>query len=217
MDILAYFKEVLSEEEYANLITTKVIKKGAYIYIPPNKPLEMFQVKAGAVKIGTYLEDGTEVSYDILYRNEVFGNLRYLNGQFFEFAKALTDCRIVTIELGFYKKMIVHDPIISDWFNRSTIMRWCRMETRLFKICTMSPISRLQALFQEFSESVVDAKGATVSVNSLLTIVDVSQMSGLSRQTTSKLLKKLEKLKIENSSNSQYQFINKINSSKKCI
>lgn len=192
MDVLAYFKEVLSSDEYQQLIRSVQVKKGSYVYIPPHKPGEMFLLDKGVVKIGTYTEDGTEVCYDILYRNEVFGNLRYLNGQFFEYAKALTDCSLFCIDLNFYKRMIVHDPTISDWFNRSTIQRWCRMETRLFKICTLSPIGRLRALLGEFEGEVSDAKGTMLPIQSLLTSVDISQMSGLSRQTVSKLLKSIE-------------------------
>jgi CRP/FNR family transcriptional regulator, cyclic AMP receptor protein len=189
MDVLAYFKEILSVEEYHQLVRIVQVKKGNYLYMPPQKPGEMFLIQQGLVKIGTYTEEGAEVCYDLLYRQEVFGNLRYLNGQFFEFAKALTDCTVACIELGFYKKMIVHDPLVSDWFNRSTIQRWCRMETRLFKICTLSPPKRLEALFREFDGEVEDAKGKKISIPTLLTSVDISQMTGLSRQTVAKLLK----------------------------
>lgn len=201
MDILTYFQQKLDKQELDKLIREQYVRKGEYIYVPPNKPSEMYQIISGVVKIGTYTENGEEVCYDILYNKEVFGNLRYLNGQFFEFAKALTDCRVICYELSFYKKMIVHDPEISDWFNQTIIKRWCKMETRLFKICTLSPLNRIKALFKEFEGSITDPKSRNIRILDLLHIVDISQMTGVSRQTVSKLLKSLEK-------NSNYKKLN---------
>ncbi|MCH7398025.1 Crp/Fnr family transcriptional regulator [Belliella sp. DSM 107340] len=192
MDVLSYFQSQLSKEEARQLIKEQYYKKGEYLYNPPHKPNEMFQIFEGAIKIGTYSEDGEEVCYDILYKNEVFGNLRYLNGQFFEFAKALTDCRVVSYELSFYKKMIVFDPKVSDWFNKSVIQRWCRMETRLFKICTLSPSERIKAIFKEFDDTIIDARSCKVFIPDLLHKVDISQMTGICRQTVSKLMKSME-------------------------
>lgn len=192
MDILAYFQQTLSPADYDRLIKSRHYKKGTYIYVPPNKPAEMFQVRSGVIKIGSYSEDGQEVCYDLLFKQEVFGNLRYLNGQFFEFAKALTDCTVICIDLSFYKKMIVHDPVISDWFNLTTIQRWCRMETRLFKICSLSPFERIRAIYSEFEGIIKDPKGKAVFVPDLLSIVDIAQMTGISRQTVSKLIKSIE-------------------------
>jgi CRP/FNR family cyclic AMP-dependent transcriptional regulator len=189
MDLLSYFKTKLDPIAYSNLIKEIDYKKGDYIYMPPNKPSEMFQVYSGVIKIGSYTEEGHEVCYDLLFKKEVFGNLRYLNGQFFEFAKALTDCKVISYDLAFYKKMIVHDPEMSDWFNQTTIQRWCRMETRLFKICTLSPIDRIKSLYKEFDEIIEDSKKQQVHVPDLLHIVDISQMTGITRQTVSKLMK----------------------------
>lgn len=191
MELFPYLQKQLSKDQVNCLIKEKHYKKGEYIYLPPIKPNEMFQIISGVVKIGSYTDHGEEVCYDLLYNKEVFGNLRYLNGQFFEFAKALTDCQIVCYDLSFYKKMIVHDPLVSDWFNKTTIQRWCKMETRLFKICTLSPLNRIKALFDEFEGSVKDPKGKCFKILDLLHIVDISQMTGISRQTVSKLLKEL--------------------------
>ncbi|MFN3801753.1 Crp/Fnr family transcriptional regulator [Belliella pelovolcani] len=191
MELFPYLQQQLSKDQVNCLIKEKHYKKGEYIYLPPIKPNEMFQIISGVVKIGSYTDHGEEVCYDLLYNKEVFGNLRYLNGQFFEFAKALTDCQIVCYDLSFYKKMIVHDPLVSDWFNKATIQRWCKMETRLFKICTLSPLNRIKALFDEFEGSVKDPKGKCFKILDLLHIVDISQMTGISRQTVSKLLKEL--------------------------
>jgi CRP-like cAMP-binding protein len=47
----------------------------------------IYEIVSGAVKLGSYSEHGEEFVHDILHKGDFFGNLRYLNGQFFEFSK----------------------------------------------------------------------------------------------------------------------------------
>lgn len=172
-------------------------KKGEYIYMPPSKPNEIFQLLYGVIKIGSYSSLGEEVCYDFLFQQEVFGNMRYLNGHFSEFAKAATDCKMITYELQFYKWMIVHDPLVSEWFNKMAVSRWCRMETRLFKICTLTPSQRLLELFDELNKEALDGNGKGINLPSLLSDNEIGNLCGLSRQTVAKLLKSHQRVNQE--------------------
>ncbi|WP_373521131.1 Crp/Fnr family transcriptional regulator [Aquiflexum sp.] len=189
MDLRDYILNTLRPEKKHTLVTSKTYPKGSYIYMPPNKPNHMFELEKGVVKLGSYTVEGQEVCYEILFRNEVFGNLRYLNGQFFEFAKTLTACSVIEYDLTFYKYLIVNDPIVSEWFNKMVIERWCRVETRLFKICTKTPKERVNAIFQELDYEAYNLNGKKIYISSLLSIIDIAHLTGLTRQTVSKLLK----------------------------
>jgi CRP-like cAMP-binding protein len=59
------------------------MRKNTYIYKPPNERF-IYEIVSGAVKLGSYSEHGEEFVHDILHK-DFFGNLRYLNGQFFDF------------------------------------------------------------------------------------------------------------------------------------
>ena len=192
MDLETYIYQSLKPDHPESLVSKKKVAKGSYIYMPPNKPLEMYQVRQGVVQIGSYTEEGQEICYDYLFRKEFFGNLRYLNGQFYEFARAATACELLTVDLNYFKFMIVHDPKVSDWFNKTVVERWCRAESRLFKICTLNPAARLESLLKEFDYTVLDSERKPNYIPDLLSNTDIAHLTGLTRQTVSKLLKKLE-------------------------
>ncbi|ERM84526.1 hypothetical protein P872_24210 [Rhodonellum psychrophilum GCM71 = DSM 17998] len=194
MDLKKYILEEVKPQHSNAVLGVRRFQKGEYIYMPPTKPNEVFQMVSGVVKIGSYTIDGDEVCYDFLFRQEVFGNLSYLNGQFFEFAKAVTDCELTTYDLSFYKKIIVHDHLVSEWFNRMVVSRWCKVETKLFKICTLSPMDRILSLFQEMDQKIEDSNGKFIHLPSLMTDLEISQLTGLTRQTVAKLLKSYQRV-----------------------
>ncbi len=206
MDLRDYIINVINPENSDVLVTQKSYPKGAYIYMPPNKPIEMFQLEKGVVKIGSYTADGEEVCYDFLFKKEFFGNLRYLNGQFFEFAKAVTNCTLIAYDLNYYKHLIVYDPLVSEWFNKMVVERWCRVEARLFKICTLIPLERLIALHDEFDYEFY-LQGQKIYLPLLLSNTDIAHLTGLSRQTVSKLLKSYQRM--TSSDLFKYQKINR--------
>lgn len=197
MNLEKHILEEIKPKDPKAILGVKHYKKGEYIYMPPSKPNEMFQLVSGVIKIGSYSSNGEEVCYDFLFQNEVFGNMRYLNGQFSEFAKAASDCKLITYELQFYKWMIVYDPIVSEWFNKMAVSRWCRMETRLFKMCTLTPAQRLVELFNELNREALDTNGKNINLPSLLSDIEIGNLCGLSRQTVSKLLKSYQRIHLE--------------------
>ncbi|WP_164675222.1 Crp/Fnr family transcriptional regulator [Anditalea andensis] len=194
MNLRKHIQDVIRPENIDAIVSERFYKKGEYIYMPPAKPNEMFQLELGVIMIGSYSPVGEEVCYDILYQKEIFGNMRYLNGQFSEFAKAATDCKLITYELQFYKWMIVHEPIASEWFNKMAVSRWCRMENRLFKVCTLTPAQRLLELYNELKLEATDAQHKKVDLPSILSDTEIGQLCGLSRQTVSKLLKSYQRV-----------------------
>ena len=54
-------------------------KKGQYVYYPHASGYCMYEILEGAVKIGSYDDDGEEITYDVLSQGDFFGNLRYLD------------------------------------------------------------------------------------------------------------------------------------------
>lgn len=189
MDLFLYLSNGLPDLQFQDKIKKKQFLKGEYLYQPPEMPNEVFEIISGVVKIGSYTVKGEDACYDFLFNREIIGNLRYLDGQFFEFAKAATDLEVITYDLNLYKHYIVHDPVVSEWFNRTVVSRWCRMETRLFKICTLSPKERVINLFQEFDMAITCPNYKQIWIPDLLTDKDIAQLTGLTRQTVSKILR----------------------------
>jgi CRP-like cAMP-binding protein len=171
-------------------VTENFIDKNNYIYRPQNNEGFIYEIISGAVKLGSYSEQGDNFAYDILQKGDFFGNLRYLNGQFYEFSKTLIDTKIRIYEISFFKKTVIHNPYLSDWFISYLVKRWCISEKKLGNI-TGNPIEgRITFLMKLFDVPVKDANGHEYILFDLLTQKDLGDLSGVTRQTISNILKK---------------------------
>jgi CRP-like cAMP-binding protein len=184
---------------YPGSISEVIIAKNNHIYKPPNNEGFIYEIISGAVKLGSYSEQGEEYVYDVLHKGDFFGNLRYLNGQFFEFSKTLIDTKIRIYELSFFKKTITNDPQLSDWFISYLLKRWCISEKRMGNISSNKIEERITYLMELFNISVNDSKGNEFLLFELLTQKDLGDLSGATRQTISSLLKKKSVYIFENS------------------
>lgn len=185
----SYLKTNLKNERSIESIES-VIERDTYIYKPPNDEGFIYEIVSGAVKLGSYSEQGEEFVYDILHKGDFFGNLRYLNVQFFEFSKTLIDTKIRKYEISFFKKTINSDPYLSDWFISYLLKRWCISEKKMGNITGNKIKDRISFLIQFFNIEVHDARGEQFLLFKLLTQKDMGDLSGATRQTISTILKK---------------------------
>lgn len=173
-----------------NYMHEVVVDKNEYVYRPPNNNNYIYEIVEGAVKLGSYSEHGEEHVYDVLQKGDIFGNLKYLNNQFFEFSKTLIDTRLRIYELHFFKKTITGDPILADWFISYLLKRWCASEKKLGNISGNTTRERIQFLQFQFNVHLKDAKGSEHLLFDLLTQKDLGDLVGATRQTISTILKK---------------------------
>ena len=165
--------------------------KGVIVYQPGDEQSHIHVIEKGVVKIGSYSPDGERVVYDVLQPGEFFGDLQYLDNtvEFFEFAKAVTSVTVLSIALPFFKHTVVHDPVLSDWFNGSVVRRWWKAETRLLHMTRGDIEARLDNLRKEYDKTVYDSGGRPHNVFSLLSHQIIADLTGTTRQTVSKKLK----------------------------
>lgn len=190
--------ELLSQSNKYNLplvMKELTIGKGESIYTPGSSTYYMYEIASGAVKLGSYGNQQQKVTYDVLSHPDTFGNLRYLNGQFFEFADSLMPTKLRAYQLDFFKRVIVEDPVISEWFNKTTVARWCVAETRLFKVRALSRAENLRSIVEELNQTVTDAKGRIRNILNELSMQDLGDLTGMTRQTVSNLLQQINKEK----------------------
>ncbi|WP_343328872.1 Crp/Fnr family transcriptional regulator [Polaribacter staleyi] len=166
------------------------VKKNGYIYLPPNKDNYIYEVLTGAVKLGGYSENGDSYVYEILPSTEFFGNLKYLNGQFQEYAKALVDSKIRLYNLDFFKTIIVTNPIITNWFISYLVKRWCSAELKLKNIKEKQIEERITALQKQLNIEIIDTKGTPYLLFNVLSKKDMGDLIGVTRQTVASILEK---------------------------
>ncbi|QIP17480.1 Crp/Fnr family transcriptional regulator [Spirosoma aureum] len=182
---------VNSEDRWApNTVVRQKFDRAVYIYQPGDQQTCIHLIERGVVKIGSYSPDGERVAYDILQPGEFFGDLNYLDDtEFFEFAKAVTSVTVLSIDLRFFKHIIVHNPIASDWFNSNVVRRWWKAETRLLYMTRGDIDARLANLRKEYDKLVRDNEGKSHNVFNLLSLQVLADLTGTTRQTISKKLK----------------------------
>ena len=166
------------------------VSKNEFIYKPPLTENYMYELVEGVVKLGGYSETGEENTYDVIYTGDYFGNLKYLNGQFFEFSKTLIDSRIRIYDLTFFKKAIIENPVTSEWFIAYLLKRWCLAEKKLGQVNERSTLQKLEFLQGHYNISVTDIHGDEHILYDLLTQKDKGDLIGATRQTIANALKK---------------------------
>ncbi len=170
----------------------RVYNRGDYLYLPTDRIETLFVLSQGGVKVGSYSATGREVTYDLLMPGDLIGNLHCLpDNTFSEYAKALTQVRVTVYPVRTFKRKVRDDTRLADAFQQMIVRRWCRAETRLFYIASLNGTQRVARLLEQPARRISDADGATYSIRDLLTQQDIADLCGLTRQTTSRILKKL--------------------------
>jgi CRP-like cAMP-binding protein len=172
------------------LLETIHLEKGHLIYQPPQRITPIFEIVSGAVKIGSYSPEGVEVCYDILRPGDFFGNLQYFDGQFSEFSKTLTSAELRVYDADFFKQLVANQPKLAEWFFKELVIRWCRAENRLYAVRCLDPAEKVKRILPFFQEQIVDADGKTLDLRKMVTLQDMADLTGLTRQTVSKVLQK---------------------------
>ncbi|WBL43571.1 Crp/Fnr family transcriptional regulator [Algoriphagus halophytocola] len=170
-------------DQMSGMVKECVIKKNEYIYDPSSEHLYIYEILEGAIKLGSYTEDGEEFTFDVLLKGDFFGDLRYLNNQFFEFSKSLIDTKLRVYSRDFFKKMVIQSPETSEWFISYLVKRWCSAEKKLKKIHEKKALEKLTFIDSFFDLQVHDHKGKSYILLDLLTQKDLGDLIGVSRQT----------------------------------
>lgn len=164
------------------------LEKGHLIYQPPQRITPIFEIVSGAVRIGSYSPEGEEVCYDILKPGDFFGNLNCLGGQFSEFAKTLSPVKLRAYDVDFFKETIYNNPKLAAWFFKELVRRWCRAEDRLFAVRSLDATEKVKRILPYFQDQITDPDGKTNPLLKLITFQDLADLTGLTRQTVSKVM-----------------------------
>lgn len=173
-----------------SLLDTICVERGHFIYQPPQRITPIYEIVTGAVKIGAYSPKGEEVCYDILKPGDFFGNFQYLSGQFCEFSKTLTTTELRVYDLEFFKELVTNTPKLADWFFKELIVRWCRAEDRLYSTRCLNPEQKVKKILPNFFEEIKEVTGKTLQLQKIVTFQDIADLTGLTRQTVSKVMQK---------------------------
>lgn len=166
--------------------------RGEYIYLPEEHADKIFFLTEGRVKIGTYGENGKEITKAILNTGEVFGE-RSLIGEDkrrdFAYAMEPTTLCVLTVE---DMKMLMRDHSgLSLFLMKIMGSRMLEMEQRLESLVFKDSRSRVVEFLMELANKKGTRVGYEMLVRKFLTHQEIANLTATSRQTVTTVLNEL--------------------------
>jgi len=179
--------------ELANQVQhIKEVKKNDFIYLPDQSSDKVYLITDGRIKIGSYGENGKEITKAILSKGEVFGELAVVGeDKRRDFALAIVDTKLCCIEADDMKDLLKDHNKFSMFFMKIMGSRVLEMEQRLESLVFKDSRSRII----EYLISLVNKKGQRVGyewvVRNFITHQEIANLTATSRQTVTTILNEL--------------------------
>jgi CRP-like cAMP-binding protein len=168
-----------------------------YIYLPEEPASKIFLVSKGRVKIGTYGNDGKEVTKAILTPGEVFGELALISeANRRDFAYSLEETELCVLEKADLGGMLRERSDLQLFFMRLIGNRTLQLEQRLENLMFKTSRSRIVEFLHQLAETRGRAVGFEREVRNMLTHKEIADLTGTSRQTVNAVLNDLRRQNI---------------------
>lgn len=175
-----------------NSYVHKVYKKGEYIYLPDEFADRIFLVSKGRVKIGTYSENGKEITKSILNMGEVFGELALVGAaKRRDFAVAMEPTELCMMTVQEMKEMMKEHTGLGLFLMQIFGSRKLEMERRLESLVFKDSRSRIVEYLKYLGETKGKRVGYEMLVRKFLTHQEIANMTATSRQTVTTVLNEL--------------------------
>lgn len=193
----------------AENIVSKHYKKGTPISFDLNSENRIYMLKTGSVKIGQYTEDSNEILRCVLKRGNIFGEMNIINEYGDDFAIALNDCIICSMQMEDLKASMRQNQRFSTSIYQLIGKRLRRIENKLENIMFKDAKTRIFDFLEEFAQDFGQKKNDILIVNNPLTNSDIASLTFTSRQTVSSVFNDLKREGIIDYNNQQIKFLNK--------
>lgn len=169
-------------------------KRGEYIFLPEEDADKVYFISEGRVKIGSYNEEGKEITKAILGAGEVFGELSVLSKEQetrrdFAYAMEKTSTCILSMEeiSSLMREYSGFSLFMMKLMGRRILQMEKRLESLVFKDSRTRIIEFLYNLANEKGQRV----GYEVVVRKFMTHQEIANLTATSRQTVTTILNEL--------------------------
>jgi CRP-like cAMP-binding protein len=170
----------------------KNYEKGSYIYLPDEYADKIFFLTEGRVKIGTYSEQGKEVTKAILGPGEVFGELSIIgNSSRHDFAYAMEDTHVCIMTVEDINNMMREYNGLTLFLMKVMGSRMLEMEQRLQSLVFKDSRTRVIEFLYDLAEKKGQRVGYEMLVRKFLTHQEIANLTATSRQTVTTILNEL--------------------------
>lgn len=174
-------------------------KKNSFIYFEDEKSDQIYLVAEGRVKIGSYTEDGREVTKAILSAGEIFGELGLIGlEKRTDFALALDDTTICPMDIDEMKELMAHNKALNLKIYKLLGLRIKKMERKIESLVFKDSRTRIVEFLKDWANEKGRKVGFETMMKNYLTHKDIASLTGTSRQTVTTILNELKEKNIIN-------------------
>ena len=189
VNLFEHFCPVTDAEERYDKQPQRQFKKGEFIYFTDDTADKVFFINSGAVKIGTYTEDGNEVIKATLHSGELFGELAVFGeDKRSDYAQAMEDTNLCILKgtevVGLMRDVKGFQAFLNKLMGQRIVYTQKRLEAMLFKDAR----TRIAEYILEEAQKHGRIKNGRVTLKNYLTHQEIANYTGTSRQTVTTIL-----------------------------
>ena len=180
-------------EALAQMTITRTFSKDNVIILAEEEGDALFIIKKGRVKVSIVSEDGREVILSMLEGSAVFGELSLLDGKPRSAnVTATEETNLIMLRRQDFLQLVYKAPQIAIALLAELASRLRRTDRQIEGLALLDVTSRIsETLLQLASDRGVET-GTGVLIQNRPTHQELANMSGTTRETVSRVLKRLE-------------------------
>lgn len=172
----------------------QLFKKGEYVYLQNEHADKIYFLTTGKIKIGTYSEDGKEITKTILGAGEVFGELSILGeNKRRDFAIAMENTETCLVSVTEMNSLMREHSGLETFIMKIIGSRLLKMEKRLEALVFKDSRTRVIDFLKEMAIEKGRKVGFETEVRGFLTHQEIANLTATSRQTVTTILNELKK------------------------
>jgi CRP-like cAMP-binding protein len=170
-----------------------VFARGEYVFLPEENADKIYFISEGRVKIGSYSDDGKEITKAILNPGEVFGELALFGTmeKRRDFAFAMEKTVTCVLNLDEVKSLMREYNSFSLFMMKIMGQRVLKMEKRLESLVFKDSRTRIIEFLYQLASEKGQRVGYETLVRKFMTHQEIANLTATSRQTVTTILNDL--------------------------
>jgi CRP/FNR family cyclic AMP-dependent transcriptional regulator len=174
-------------EHLGSYMKTRRVVRGTAIFAKGDPGTGLMGVLAGTVKVSVASADGKDIVLNLFHEGEVFGEIALLDGRpRTADATAMSDCELVVIERRDFVPFLSDHPDVMLKFIEILCSRLRRTSEQVQDITFLNLPTRLAKTLLQLTAA---EDGSAAARKAAVTQREISQMIGISRESTNKQLR----------------------------
>lgn len=175
-------------------------KKDQFIYFENDPSDRVYLVASGRVKLGSYLEDGKEVTKAILGPGELFGELALTGeGTREDFAQAMdNNTSVCPMTLADMENLMKDNKPLNFQIFKIMGFRVKKLQRRVESLVFKDARTRIIEFLRDMALERGQKVGYEVMIKNHLTHKDIANLTGTSRQTVTTIMNELKEANLIN-------------------